>query len=134
MKLKKDYLTAEELEFIVSEMCEMNSAINREILKEALVAQFVIEDLGEFETCNDIYDKLIQTKSIDLFENIKNYKIIDKLVEEELGINKFMKDFLEGFSERLDASMKNLDFNGAVKELSKIAEGQKTTSRKKKAE
>ena len=46
-----------------------------------------------------------------------------------------MKDFLKGFEEKIDASMQNLDLNGAVKELSKIAEGQpKTTSRKKKAE
>lgn len=134
MKLKKGYLTAEELEFIVSKMIGIEGAVNREILKVGLVAQFVIEDLEEFESCNDIYNKLVETEDINLIYSVHNYDVIDKLVKEELGIDKFMKDFLKGFEEKIDASMQSLDLNGAVKELSKIAEGQKTTSRKKKAE
>ena len=92
------------------------------------------EDLEEFESCNDIYNKLVETEDINLIYSVHNYDVIDKLVKEELGIDKFMKDFLKGFEEKLDASMQNLDLNGAVKELSKIAESQKTTSRKQKAE
>lgn len=135
MKLKKGYLTAEELGFIVSEMVGIEGAVNREILKVGLVAQFVIEDLEEFESCNDIYNKLIETEDINLIYSVHNYDVIDKLVKEELGIDKFMKDFLKGFEEKLDASMQGLDLNSAVKELSKIAEGRpKTTTRKKKAE
>ena len=38
MKLKKGYLTAEELEFIVSKMIGIEGAVNREILKVGLVA------------------------------------------------------------------------------------------------
>ena len=115
-------------------MIEIEGAVNREILKVGLVAQFVIEDLEEFESCNDIYNKLVETEDINLIYSVHNYDVIDKLVKEEIGIDKFMKDFLKGFEEKIDASMQNLDLNGAVKELSKIAEGQKTTSRKKKAE
>ena len=80
------------------------------------------------------YTLAVETEDINLIYSIHNYDVIDKLVKEELGIDKFMKDFLKGFEEKIDASMQNLDLNGAVKELSKIAEGQKTTSRKKKAE
>lgn len=135
MKLKKGYLTAEELGFIVSEMVNIEGAVNKEILKVGLVAQFVIEDLEEFESCNDIYNKLIETEDINLIYSVHNYDVIDKLVKEELGIDKFMKDFLKGFEKKLDASMQGLDLNSAVKELSKIAEGQpKITTRKKKAE
>ena len=94
MKLKKGYLTAEELEFIVSKMIGIEGAVNREILKVGLVAQFVIEDLEEFESCNDIYNKLVETEDINLIYSVHNYDVIDKLVKEEVGID-IIKESLE---------------------------------------
>ena len=85
MKLKKGYLTAEELEFIVSKMIGIEGAVNREILKVGLVAQFVIEDLEEFESCNDIYNKLVETEDINLIYSVHNYDVIDS--------HYFLKDY-----------------------------------------
>ena len=59
MKVVRDYLTSEEINYIVDSMLKNDNAVAREILKVGMVAQFLCEDLDEFESCNDIYDKVV---------------------------------------------------------------------------
>ena len=54
MKIVRDYLTSEELIYIVESLLDKKTAVEREIMKVGLVAQFVCEDIGDFENCNDI--------------------------------------------------------------------------------
>ena len=56
MKIVRDYLTSTEIGYIISTMLEKESAIEREVVKVALVAQLVCEDIGDFNDCNDIYN------------------------------------------------------------------------------
>ena len=121
---KKKYLLSDELGFVISEMLKHDNAVEREIVKVGMVAQLVVKDLDEFEDCNSIYDYVVEN-NIDLEKNIVNYSIIDKLVDKELGVDKFVKEFLIGFDERINESMKNLDLNGAIKELKEVAESNK---------
>lgn len=120
----KKYLTSDEINYIINEMLNRDNAFEREIVKIGMIAQLVIKDLGEFEDCNGIYDYIVEN-NIDLEKNIVNYSIIDKLVDKELGVDKFVKEFLIGFDERINESMKNLDLNGAIKELKEVAENNK---------
>lgn len=123
MKFIKNYLTSEEISVIVAEMLTKSNAVEREIVKIGIVAQILIDekDLGEFETCDDIYNKIME-QGID-FNTIFNYNIIDKLVKEELGVDKFIKEFLIGFDEKLTKSLDGLDLNGAIQQLGEIANG-----------
>jgi hypothetical protein len=128
MKIVRDYLTSAEIGYIVNAILEKNTAIEREIVKVALVAQLVCDEIGDFEDCNDIYDKVVADSKLNFSVVINNYNIIDKLVLEETGINKILKDFVEDITNKLDKSIKNLDLNSAISQLKEISEKEATTS------
>ena len=123
MKIVRDYLTSAELGFIVNSMLEKDSALDREIVKVGLVAQLVAEDLGEFEDCNDVYDKVVADDTINLSAIVNNYDVIDKIVTEELSVNKILKDFVIDINKKLD-EMGNIDLEGAINQLKEISEKQ----------
>lgn len=122
MKIVRDYLTSQELNYIINAMLEKETALEREIVKVALVVQILGEDIGDFEDCNDIYDKVVADPQINLDGIVTNYYIIDKLIAEETGINKILKDFIENVNEKIVKSVENLDLKSAIKELKEISE------------
>ena len=122
MKVIRDYLTSQELGYIINAMLEKETALEREIVKVALVAQFVCEDVGDFEDCNDIYDKVVADSKINFDGIVTNYYIIDALVAQETGVNKILKDFVDDMSKKLENSIQNLDLKGVIKELKDVAE------------
>lgn len=123
MKIVRDYLTSEELSFIVNTMLEKETALDREVVKVGLVAQLLAEDIGEFNDCNDVYDKVVADDTINFSAIVNNYDVIDKIVAEELGINKIVKDFIADINKRLD-EMENIDLEGAINQLKEISEKQ----------
>lgn len=122
MKVVRDYLTSQELNYIVNAMLEKETALEREIVKVALVAQLVCEEIGDFDDCNDVYDKVVADSKINFSEIINNYNIIDKIYAEETGVNKILKDFVDNINIKLDNATKNMDLNGAIKQLKEISE------------
>lgn len=122
MKIVRDYLTSEELGYIVNAMLEKETAVEREIVKVALVAQLLCEEIGDFNDCNDIYDKVVADPKFNFSAIVNNYNIIDKLVAEETGVNKILKDFVDDINKKLDDATKNMDLNGAIKQLKEISE------------
>ena len=134
MKIIRDYLTSQELGFIVNAMLEKDNAVDREIIKVGLVAQLLGEDLGDFEDCNDVYDKVVADDTINLSKIVNNYDIIDKLVAEELGVNKILSDFVKDINEKLDNATKNMDLNGAIAQLKEISEKEVVENGSKKVQ
>lgn len=127
MKIVRDYLTSSEISYIVNAMLEKDNSVEREIVKVALVAQLLCEEIGDFDDCNDIYDKVVADNKFNFSAIVNNYDIIDKLVAEEIGINKVLKDFVTDITKKLDESVKNLDLNSAIKQLKEISEKDATT-------
>ena len=122
MKIVRDYLTSSEISYIIEAMLEKETALEREVVKVALVAQLLCEEIGDFEDCNDIYDKVVADDKLNFSAIINNYDIIDKLYAEETGINSIIKGFVEDINKKLDESVKNLDLNGVIKQLKEISE------------
>ena len=116
----KKYLTSEEMMYIINEIIKRDSAVEREIVKVGMVAQLVVKDLGEFKDCNDVYDYIME-KGIDLTK-IVNYNDIDRLVNEEIGVNKIIKDFVTEFENKISKSLEGLDLNSAVTQLKELAD------------
>lgn len=116
----KKYLTSDEIAYIVNEIIAHDSAVEREIVKVGMVAQLVIKDLGDYPDCNSIYDYVME-KGIDLTK-IVNYNDIDRLVNEEIGVNRVIKDFVEDFTKNISKSLEGLDLNGAIAQLKEIAD------------
>lgn len=134
MKIVRDYLTSTEIGYIISTMLEKESAIEREVVKVALVAQLVCEDIGDFNDCNDIYDKVVADSKLNFSAIINNYDIIDKLYAEETGINNIIKDFVNDINKKLDDATKNMDLNSAIAQLKEIAEKGDVTDGKHKVQ
>lgn len=122
MKIVRDYLTSEEINFIVDSMLKNDDAVAREVLKVGMVAQFLCEDLGEFESCNDIYDKVVADSKLNFSEIVNNYDIIDKLYAQETSTEKILKDFVNSINSKLDKSLKDFDLNSLISQLKEISE------------
>ena len=132
MKIVRDYLTSEELSFIVNTMLEKETALDREVVKVGLVAQLLAEDIGEFNDCNDVYDKVVADDTINFSKIVNNYDVIDKLVAEELGINNVIKDFVASINQKLDNAMQNVNLDNAIKQLKELADKEETENGGKK--
>ena len=132
MKIIRDYLTSEELAFIINAMLEKDSALDREVVKVGLVAQLLAEDIGEFNDCNDVYDKVVADDTINLSKIVNNYDVIDKIVAEELGVNNIIKDFVASINQKLDNAMQNVNLDSAIKQLKELADKEETENGGKK--
>lgn len=132
MKIVRDYLTSEELAFIINAMLEKDNALDREVVKVGLVAQLLAEDIGEFNDCNDVYDKVVADDTINFSKIVNNYDVIDKLVAEELGINNVIKDFVASINQKLDNAMQNVNLDNAIKQLKELADKEETENGGKK--
>ena len=122
MKVIRDYLTSDELSFIIKSMLEKSSAIEREVVKVGLVAQLVCEDIGDYENCNDVYDKVVADSKLNFAEIVNNYNIIDKLVAEETSFEKILKDFLDNIGDKVEKSIKDIDFKNVLTQFKEIVE------------
>lgn len=132
MKIVRDYLTSEELAFIINAMLEKETALDREVVKVGLVAQLLAEDIGEFNDCNDVYDKVVADDTINFSNIVNNYDVIDKLVAEELGVNNVIKDFVVSINQKLDNAMQNVNLDSAIKQLKELADKEETENGGKK--
>ena len=116
----RDYLTSTELMNIVDELVTVDEegklvhekASEREILKVAMVAQCLCEEVKDMKTCNDMYDWYME-QDIDFDIDVKNYYKIDKLVKEELGTSRAMRSLLEGIGKQ----MAGFDMNNTIEQL-----------------
>lgn len=115
--LKRDYLKNEEINEVVNAMINEPSAFGRRMMQIGIVAQMVC-DLGdlEWETCNNIYDAIIEQGDIDLDAQVKNMWEIDMIVKEELGVDKAFKDFLN----HLDEKLKNFKIDNAIGQMQEL--------------
>ena len=125
----RKYLTSYEIGFIVNEMLNKDNAVEREIVKVGLVAQLTVKDLVEltdeafkekFDDCNGVYDYVME-KGIDLTK-IVNYEALDRLYNEEVGVNKIIKDFVDDFKNEISKSLEGLNLNEAVSQLRELSE------------
>lgn len=109
MNITKKFLTIEEIANIVDQMIEESISYNREIIKVSLVSQYCTD--GDFTNKKDIdiYNMVAENGILDLYDTeINNYYIIDKMVKEELGIEKSVSEFLNSLNIKIDNAMKNM--------------------------
>lgn len=125
----RKYLTSYEIGFIVNEMLNKDNAVEREIVKVGLVAQLTVKDLVEltdeafkekFDDCNSVYDYVME-KGIDLTK-IVNYEAIDRLYNDEVGVNKIIKDFVDSFKGEISKSLEGLNLGDAIAQLKELSE------------
>lgn len=124
MKLDRNYLTSEEIAYVVGQVSMRNDYVEREVLKVGLVAQLLISELeGKYEDNSDIYNEVMKNE-IKLECEIINYNIIDKLVEKNIGIESALTNLINQFSSKLETDIKEatekFDMNVIVNKLSEL--------------
>lgn len=112
----RKYLTSEELVNIVNELVKHESAVEREVIKQGMVAQCLIEGMDKYNNCNEMYDKVMEN-SIDFEIEVSNYYMIDKLVREEMGVEKIIKGFVDNMNENIKNIPTNLDIQTLMKQM-----------------
>ncbi len=112
MKLKRNYLTAEELIFIVENILNAETEVEKEIVKIGIIAQLLIEDLEERDSCNEYFD-IVFENGIDFSREVVNYYMIDKIVEKENSLYSIIKSLIESLEDSikdLPNEMQKIDF------------------------
>lgn len=110
MKIVKNYLTSEELGFIIEEVNKHDSLLEKEIVKVGIVAQLCIDEFVDKEnselSCNDIYDMVVSNEIYDELYKIRNYGIIDACTVSTIAI-------LDSITNRLEETIDNIpkDYN-----------------------
>lgn len=112
MKLNKNYLTSSELMEIVKELVQHDNAVEREIIKIAMLVQ-MLTDCEQKETADDYYDEYVKQTDIDFEMDVCNVYMIDKLVDKELSIDHLAKAFMESLSKQLSG----FDLNESIDKL-----------------
>ena len=110
MTFKRNYLTSDDLTYILNSLEAVEDEFSREILKVALTAQILIddEDWESYETCNDMYDK-VMSEGIDMYAKITNYYMIDEVLEKKNSLEKVVERFLDGLNSKIDEYAKSVD-------------------------
>ena len=126
MKLKRNYLTANEIGVIVENMLTKQSVYEQEMVKYGIIGQLLVEDLDiEDKDCNDIYTELIEN-GIYLDEEVKNIAIVDNIVEKEISVVKVIEAAVLTLNEKLDEGLSKFDadkLKETLVELQTMAKG-----------
>lgn len=110
MKIIKNYLTSEELNFIIGEVDKHDSLLEKEIVKVGIVAQLCVDEFIDKEnselSCDDIYDKIVADDIYDELYTIRNYGVIDECTVSVIAT-------INGIAKNLEESMNNIpkDYN-----------------------
>lgn len=128
MKLTRNYLTSDEISYIINSLEAIDGEYSREIVKKALIIQMLIDDVdwNQYESCNDMYDVYMAQDDIDIECDVKNYYIIDEILQKENSLEKVVERFLNGLSDKIDEYGKSVDLEslkGMLGELKKLEDG-----------
>ena len=136
MKLSRNYLTQDEVSYIVFEICKKANPFEMEIIKIALMYQILNEDIsfeGSDMTCNEIYD-LALSEGFD-YNKIINYDIIDRIVDKETGIEKIISEFLNDINNKVTKSfkkmpkeLKNIKYEDIINKLKEVIDNGNNTT------
>ena len=136
MKFKRDYLTSDDLTYILNNLDAVEDEFSKEILKVALTAQILIEDgdWDSYNNCNDIYDKIV-SEGINFYDKVKNYYVIDEIIRKQNSVEKVVERFLDGLNQKIDEYSKLIDLSQMetlIGELKKLGSEDKEEEKESK--
>lgn len=123
MKIVKNYLSAEELSFIVSSIEEQDNLVNKQIIKDGIIAQLCVDEFIDKETteltCNEIYNKVAENGILSKFKNeIINYDLIDKMT---ISLEAILFYGLNDLSKKVDEIPKDFNLETMINSLKEVS-------------
>lgn len=131
MKLERNYLTSDEINYIVTSLETVDDEFGKFILKYALIGQLLIKDVDwdKFENCNEMYDYIMEEQSKedntlgDLLYEVENAYVIDDILNKENSLEKVVERFLNGIENKIEEYGKSIDaesLKGLIGELKNL--------------
>lgn len=123
LKLKKNYLTIEEIGNIVNQCAEKHTSYECELIKTVLVAKYCLDyDFGDKDDVT-VYNELAEKDFIDeCYYDITNVCVLEDCIREENSIEQTFREFLEGLNKSIEKGMKKIPKNFDTKEFIKKVE------------
>ena len=123
LKLKKNYLTIEEIGNIVNQCAEKHTSYECELIKTVLVAKYCLDyDFGDKDDVT-VYNELAEKDFIDeCYYDITNVYVLENCISEENSIEQTFREFLEGLNKSIEKGMKKIPKNFDTKEFIKKVE------------
>lgn len=122
MKIVKNYLTAEELSFVISSIKEHETLIEKQIIKDGIIAQMCVDEFINKEnqelTCDDIYNEVAKDGILSKFkEEIVNYDLIDKMT---ISLEAILFYGFNDLSKKIDTVPKDFDLEQVINSLKEV--------------
>ena len=112
----KEYLTYNEIETIVENCANRETALQKKMVKDLLVVKFITDANVPDELTNDMWDGFMADGTIDIaYKTVKNLNVLDEVLAEENNVKDILKDaelaleeFLEDANKVLTKTAKKL--------------------------
>lgn len=112
----KEYLTYNEIETIVENCANRETALQKKMVKDLLVVKFITDTNVPDELTNDMWDGFMADGTIDIaYKTVKNLNVLDEVLAEENNVKDILKDaelaleeFLEDANKVLTKTAKKL--------------------------
>ena len=123
LKLKKNYLTIEEIGNIVNQCAEKHTSYECELIKTVLVAKYCLDyDFGDKDDVT-VYNELAEKNFLDNgYFAITNIEVLEDCIRKENSIEQTFRDFLESLNKSIEKGMKKIPKNFDAKEFIKKVE------------
>lgn len=121
MEFKRNYLTSDEIGYIVSNMLQKETSYERYMLAYSLTAQLLIDGLvvGENDDCNSIYTKVI-SNGIQIEKEVINFNLIKDIIDGELNTATVISKVLNEAIESINQSLNEIDFEKLLVEMNEL--------------
>lgn len=123
LKLKKNYLTIEEIGTIANQCAEKHTSYECELIKTVLVSKYCLDyDFGDKDDMT-IYNELAEKDFIDNgYYAITNIEVLEDCIRKENSIEQAFRDFFESLNKSIEEGMKKIPKNFDTKEFIKKVE------------
>lgn len=123
LKLKKNYLTIEEIGNIVNQCAEKHTSYECELIKTVLVAKYCLNYDFSYKDDVTIYNELAEKDFLDNgYFAITNIEVLEDCIRKENSIEQTFRDFLESLNKSIEKGMKKIPKNFDTKEFIKKVE------------
>ena len=123
LKLKRNYLTIEEIGNIVNQCAEKHTSYECELIKTVLVAKYCLNYDFSYKDDVTIYNELAEKDFLDNgYFAITNIEVLEDCIRKENSIEQTFRDFLESLNKSIEKGMKKIPKNFDTKEFIKKVE------------
>lgn len=120
MTLKKTYLTIDEIGNIIQQMSNYSNSYEQEMIKIVLIAKYCLDEDFTDMTDMEVYNYVAGQDFYLTLDNITNYYDLCRLIKEQFGLDRSVREFLISLDEKIDKLSTKIPNNFNLETISKM--------------